>query len=124
MESIFIEQDCAIEHNGHKFINGGSFLLACSDGYRRGIVYVKEPSTDHHGGFFKDYRQNYRAGSGSVTTWHGEHIANAHFGIIYRGNFCRMRSVRFTLDGVTYSGRYCPDWSQMVRVKSTRKVQP
>ena len=79
-------------------------MCDCTDGYRRGVVYA-------------------RPSSGIVTDWHGRVIASATFGRPYRGGFgARMRSVRFTVDGVTYTGRYGCDWAQAVRVRSTTKV--
>ena len=99
----FIEENCKIEHAGKTFESGGSFVVDCTDGFRRGIVYAKPDK-------------------GIVTTWHGETIARAKYGSIYQGNFCKMQSVSFTLDGILFTGRYCPDWAQMVRVKSTKKI--
>lgn len=32
----------------------------------------------------------------------------------------RMRAVRFTIDGMTYSGRYGYDWGQLVRAKRVK----
>ena len=114
--NTFIEQICVIELEGRHFESGGAWLLDCSDGYRRGVVYVK-PNT----GPIADMRRF--ACPGIVTNWHGNKIADARFGSIYRGGFgARMRSVYFTLDGITYTGRYGCDWSQACRVKSTKKV--
>lgn len=123
METTFIEENCTINHGGRTFEAGGSWLLDCTDGHRRGVVYVKHPESDRPGGPWGEYRNRYPAGRGTVTTWHGETIAPAYFGSVYQGNFSRMRSVSFTVDGVTYAGRYCPDWSEAVKVRSTRKVQ-
>jgi hypothetical protein len=99
----FIEKNCKIEHEGKTFESGGSFIADCSDGFRRGVVYANP-----------DKRV--------VTTWHGEPIAHAEYGRIYQGNFCKMQSVKFTYEGTLFIGRYCPDWSQMVRVRSTKRI--
>ena len=99
METTFIETDCKIEHEGKSFESGGSFICECSDGYLRGIVYAKPENK-------------------TVVTWHGEVIAKAIFGRIYQGNFCKMQSVSFDLNGKRFNGRYCPDWAQMVRVRA------
>ena len=98
-----IEPDCTITHNGATFASGGAVLAPCTDGYWRGVVYQ---GTD----------------SGTVRTWHGDKLAFASYGRPYQGNFCRMRSVTFTLGGITFHGRWCPDWADMIRVRSTRKV--
>lgn len=101
----FVETDCKIEHADQTFEAGGAFLLPASDGRFRGVVYVAEnPSR--------------------VTTWHGETIAPAELGHVYRGPFCRMQSVRFHYKGILFFGRYCPDWAQMVRVRSSVIKKP
>ena len=114
--TTFIESNCTITHDGREFSAGGSWLCDCSDGYRRGVVYVTNEHELPHG-----WGQS-RSWAALVTTWHGEHIAFASLGPIYCGNYCRMRSVSFDLNGVTYVGRYCPDTSQAVRVRSTKRV--
>lgn len=105
MESTFVETDCTVEHEGKRYTSGGACIVDCSDGYRRGVVYVGRD-----------------LGQDIVTDWHGNTIALARLGPVYRGNFCRMQSVSFTLHGVRYHGRYCPDWAQCVRIRSTKKV--
>lgn len=101
----FVESDCTIEHEGQKFESGGAWLCHCSDGIMRGVVYAKPVKGSY---------------SGTVTDWHGNHIANARFGPVYRGAFCNMRAVSFVLDGKRFYGRYCPDWAEAVRVRSSR----
>jgi hypothetical protein len=103
--STFIEQDCTITHKGQQFTAGGAWLADCTDGYRRGIVYADSLKA-------------------IVTTWHGEKIADATYGHVYQGNFCKMRTVSFIHDGIKYTGRYCPDWSQAIKVRSTKKLPP
>ena len=97
----FSEGDCTITLEGRNFTSGGAFLTPCSDGFMRGAVYAKP---------------------GIVTDWHGKEIAKARYGRIYQGNFCRMQSVTFELDGLRYAGRFCPDWSELVRVRSTKRI--
>ncbi len=99
MAPAFVEQDCKFEVNGKNFEASGASLLPCSDGYWRGVVYVNVEDR-------------------KVTTWHGDRLARAEFGTIYQGNFCKMQSVSFTYNGMHFHGRYCPDWSQAVRVKA------
>lgn len=114
MEATFVETGCVITHEGQSFESGGAFLCDCTDGYRRGVVYAK-PNDDV---LFKN--QGCR---GVVTDWHGNKVADAILGPVYRGGFgARMRAVSFTLDGVTYMGRYGCDWADAVRVRSTVKV--
>lgn len=110
--STFIEQDCTVEHEGRHFTCGGAHLVDCTDGFRRGVVYAKV------------HARSLERTIGVVTDWHGAKLADCTFGPIYQGIFCRMRSVSFTLDGVRYTGRYCPDWADAVRVRSTKKIQP
>lgn len=121
MEATFIETDCKIEHEGRTFEAGGAWLCDCTDGYRRGVVYVKpaEPiQTPINGVYSPSYPRR-----GIVTDWHGNKLADASISMPFRGGFgARMRSVRFTIDGVTYTGRYGCDWASACRVKSTRKV--
>ena len=98
----FIEQDCTVEFQGRKFTSGGSHIVHCTDGYYRGVVY-EDPEKR------------------TVKTWHGQVIGPAHYGVAFRGNFCRMRYVTFSLDAVKFKGCYCPDTGQAIRVKSTTK---
>ncbi len=98
------EIDCTIEHEGKKYEAGGSFFSDCSDGYIRGVVYVRK-NGNHN----------------TVGTWHGKIIAPANLGPIYRGNYCRMQAITFVYENVKFHGRYCPDTSQAVRVRSTKK---
>lgn len=110
--TTFIEENCTITHEGQEFTSGGAWLCDCSDGYRRGVVYAKPIIRVAEG----------HPAHGHVTDWHGNKIADAMFGVPYRGNFCMMRSVAFELDGIKYTGRYAPDSSEAVRVRSTKRV--
>lgn len=103
MQAAYVETDCTISHEGRTYEAGGSVLLNCTDGKVRGVVYVND--RDH-----------------TVTTWHGERIAFATW-TDSRGNFCKMRRVSFTYAGIRIIGEYCPDWSQMVRVRSTKPAR-
>lgn len=98
--NTFIESNCTIEHEGKIFEAGGAYLLDCTDGKKRGVVYCSDKRT--------------------VTTWHGDFIARLDTYTAYRGNFCRMARITFTLDGKKYIGEYCPDWSEAVKVRSTK----
>lgn len=120
MPDTFIERDCTIVHEGKEFESGGSWLADCTDGYRRGVVYVKPADNDINPG--QSWRAPLPSCNGIVTTWKGEKIADAQFGARYQGNYCRMRAVSFTVAGVRFTGRYCPDSSQAVRVRSTMKM--
>lgn len=106
----FIETDCTITGpNGQTATAGGASLVNCSDGLVRGVVYAKANSDGWH--------------RGQVTDWHGNVIAHATFSGVYRGGFgAKMRTVRFIVDGVTFSGRYGCDWSNAVKVKSVGRA--
>ena len=106
----FVEDRCTVEFQRKTFTSGGAFIAPCSDGFARGVVYVKAGLPNGARGHV-------------VTDWHGNTIARAELGPVYRGNFCKMQAVTFTLDGVRFHGRYCPDWANMVRVRSTKKVK-
>ena len=111
--ACFVEESCTISHEGRTFEAGGAWLCDCTDGYRRGVVYAKVTNESPSGVGYS---------WGVVTDWHGNQIAKAEFKPTYQGNFCRMRSLSFVVDGVKFSGRWCPDWADAVRVRSTRKV--
>ena len=132
----FIEGECTINLQGREFTSGGSWLARCSDGVMRGCVYVKDTPVvlDGTGGYkpapfisWRDWGSRIRYGSGDVITWHGEVIAPCSWTNYINGLGIRMRRVSFTLTlsgGRPYKfiGDYCPDWSEFVRVRSTRKV--
>jgi len=101
MENTFVETDCKFTHDGQTFESGGSYLLPCTDGRMRGVVYVNNSKR-------------------SVTTWHGEHIASLDTTSTYRGNFCTMRRITFTYQGRKFIGEYCPDWADACKVRSTK----
>lgn len=109
MESL-LETDCTIEHNGKEYTAGGSYLLPCTDGRYRGVVYIKQD-----GGSTINPKHTW----GTVTTWHGEQLARAGF-TDYHGNFCQMRRVSFTWQGMKFIGDYCPDWSEACKVRTTK----
>lgn len=101
MTEPLIERDCTIEHQGQTFSAAGAILAPCADGRWRGVVYESATSQD-------------------VCTWHGKRIARATWGRPYQGNYCRMQSVRFDWQGMTFIGRYCPDSSQAIKVRTTK----
>jgi hypothetical protein len=96
-----LEQNCTIEHEGKTYEAGGSYLLPCTDGKVRGIVYVDTQNR-------------------TVTTWHGELIARLDALTYYRGNFCRMARISFTHEGRKFIGDYCPNWADACKVRSTK----
>lgn len=121
--ATFIEEDCTVTHEGRSFTAGGAWLCDCTDGYRRGVVYTKpaDPIQAKPGDITGPAPSYPRRGI--VTDWHGNKIADASFGHPYRGGFgAKMRTVRFTVDGVEYAGRYGCDWRDAVRVRSTKRV--
>lgn len=122
MANVFIEENCTIEHEGKQFTSGGAWLCDCSDGKRRGVVYVNPPMNGQYKSCGGAMIACASRGWGNVTTWHGKLIAKAYFGERYQGTYCRMQSVSFELNGVKYSGRYCPDTSGACRVTSTRPI--
>jgi hypothetical protein len=95
------ETDCTITHEGQKFESGGAYLLPCTDGKVRGVVYVNRKA-------------------GTVITWHGETIARLDAYTEYRGNFCKMARISFTHEGRKFVGDFCPDWADACKVRSTK----
>jgi len=110
MTTNYVETNCTITHNGRTFESGGMYIVPCSDGFYRGAVYVQP------------YVAGWEGHLARVTTWHGDLVAVLDTLTNYRGNFCKMRRISFTLKGVKFVGDYCPDWSELCRVRSTRKV--
>lgn len=109
MDTQFMETDCKITHEGREFDSGGAYILPCTDGKWRGVVYVKINNDS------PTWRGVYR---GTVTTWKGEKIADCS-ATYFDGNFCRMSAVSFDWNGHHFTGRYCPDWADACKVHST-----
>jgi len=105
LPAAFSEGPCIIELNGMKFTSGGAHIWPCKDGRYHGLVYFKLGTN---------------GGLHTVSTWSGKILATASRSD-YRGNFCKMRRVSFTLAGIKFVGDYCPDWADCVRVRSTKK---
>lgn len=102
MQKVLVnDKECTIELGGKEFTSGGAYIAQCKDLVFRGVVYVS--SDKKH-----------------VKTWHGEIIAPIDTLRDYQGNFCKMRRVTFTLKGIKFTGDYCPDWAECVKVRSTR----
>ncbi len=64
-------------------------------------------------------------GGGIATTWDGKFLAHVQVVSEWKTRskffgYLRWRSVRFTIDGITYSGRYCYDNGQLVRAKRVK----
>jgi len=93
--------DCTFKHEDKEFTSGGAYIAQCSDLVFRGVVYV---SSDKK----------------TVKTWPGEIIAPIDRLTNYQGNFCKMCRVTFTLKGIKFTGDYCPDWADAVKVRSTK----
>jgi hypothetical protein len=116
-KETFIEEDCTISHDGQEYSSGGSYIAECTDGKFRGMVYIKQEEHLTPAGL--PYPGSKGRSFGTVTTWHGEQIARAGF-TDYQGNFCNMRRVSFTWQGMNFVGDYCPDWSEVCKVRSTK----
>lgn len=113
----FIEEDCTITHEGKKYTSGGSFILLCSDGKYRGVVYITNELSVHGSrGWLSGYKN---IGYADVTDWHGNKIARCSY-TDYQGNFCTMRRISFELDGRKFVGDYCPNWKNACKVRSTK----
>lgn len=100
-----IERDCTITLQGQAFTSGGAVLAPCTDGRWRGTVYVSRTEQ----------------GGRCVKTWGGAFIAYLRAHTEYQGNFCKMARVSFDWNGRRFVGDYCPDWSEAVSVRATRK---
>jgi len=100
--TAFIERDCIIEHDGHKFESGGSYLLKRQDnGKYQGILYAN-PKTNE------------------VTSWDGKSRIPAYFGKVFNSNFynCKRQYCWFTYEGHKFIGiNYSVDWQECITVK-------
>ena len=104
-----VEAQCTISLRGIDYTASGSYFLLGTDHKYHGMVYVKPTAN------------SVKYGQGTVTTWHGKTIAPMTF-TTYQGNFCTMRRVSFTWQGVKFVGDYCPDWADLCKVRSTKIV--
>lgn len=104
----FIEQDCTIELQGHKFTSGGAFIAQRKDtGKFEGYVYAQI--------------QEHDAGYGFVTSWAGDIRRHAYFSRRYYHNFGgTMRHVWFKYNGMNFHGQYCDKWNECVHVKQVK----
>lgn len=90
------ETDCTIAFNGREFTAGGAWRTNASLG-----AYVASDDT--------------------ITSWHGERLGRIITSTYYRGNFCKMRAIRVRLtDGSEWYGRYCPEWSELCRMRRAK----
>ena len=107
MSMILVNDEaCTFEHEGNEFTAGGAIIGYCKDKKYHGRIYiVKDKQT----------------GKMIASTWHGEKIANLDTLTDYRGNFCKMRRISFTLNGIKFIGDYCPDWAECVNIRSTKR---
>ena len=99
----FVDQDCTIEHEGHKFTSGGAFIGVDKNGKHRGTVY---------GDYDHKTVSNWDGSIKIPATYYGEH----------RGNMGDRRIfVRFRYGGRNFFGRWFGmDWSQIVRVRECK----
>jgi hypothetical protein len=90
---IYVEQNCAIEHQGRKFESGGAFY----DG-QRAVGYVgKRKDSDKHW-----------SGAYHLTNWHGCSIGHCYLAKRWRvrsyvGSY--MYQIYAWIEGVKYTGR-------------------
>jgi len=100
-QTAFVENECTVKFGDKEYTSGGAYILPCTDGKMRGLVYVNHEKR-------------------TVTDWHSKHIANLDTVSDYRGNFCAMRRITFTLDGRKFVGEYCPNCVDACKVRSTK----
>lgn len=103
------ETECSVEFNGNTYTNRGAYV---DDGFA--MVYVNRlPKATNSTVLSGDKIE--------VTTWEGMLLGHGHIVSVWRlRNYDRMVSVRFTIDGVTYSGRFNYDGGQLVRGKRVK----
>ncbi len=94
------ETKCVFEFQGKKFTNSGAYVDK-----NFAHVYI-----------------THKDGKEIATTWNGEFLANVQIVSKWQTRskffgYLNWRSVRFKIDGITYSGRYCYDNGQLVRAK-------
>jgi len=102
--NLFVERDCKVDFNGQSFESGGAYILPCTDGKLRGMVYVNQKKS-------------------IVADWHGNEIARLDTFTKFRGNYCQMVKITFTLSGVKFIGLYCDEWCEVCKVWSTKPVR-
>ncbi len=100
--SPFIEQNCTFEHAGREFSAGGAVV---TDDIANVYVGSMDPFTklvpikDWHGNLL---------GAGRITArWKQYHMAGPY----------TMAHVKFTIDGRHYTGRYSPDYGDLVKAR-------
>ena len=105
MSAKINETSCVVKLQGRSFEARGAYV-----DNDVAVVYVS--STLLPDGFEKDL---------TITDWRGNVLTTDV--VVTSERLCwgnrigqyTMRCVRFTIDGVTYAGRYNSDWSQLVR---------
>lgn len=101
-----LETNCDFTHDGRTFTANGATVtseIAC--------IYVSQVKGS----------ANIR-----VTDWHGEVLGLGTITARWRqyhnaGYYC-MEAVKFKIDGITYSGRYSPDYGNFCRARRTKVV--
>jgi hypothetical protein len=114
------ETKCTFEFQGKQFTSGGAYILPCTDGKYRGVVYIVEKADQSQHALATMGEGVTRLKSLYATTWHGEIIAPLRSHTLYRGNFCKMARISFDYEGRRYVGDYCPDWASLCKVRSTK----
>ena len=104
-----IETDCNIDLGGREFTSGG----AAFDLDNGGCLYVGAPTGRNYLGY-----PGMSIPYGPLTTWHGERVGTYWAINTYRNNLgATITSIRATIQGREYYGRYGSDWSQLVRLR-------
>ena len=106
-----VETERTITLDGKDFTASGAMF----DLDRGGCLYVGEPTgrNYHRSGMFIPY--------GPLTTWHGERVGTYWATSTYRNNFdATITTIRATIQGRDYYGRYGSDWSQLVHLRPAK----
>jgi hypothetical protein len=101
----FVEDKCCIEHEGHKFCSGGSWLGIRKDtGKMEGILYATNTPYE---------------GNSVITSWDGSLKIRAVYGREWRDNFGGLnQSVYFRYNDRYFYGRWAgKDRSDIVRCR-------
>jgi hypothetical protein len=105
MKKILVNDgNCTMKMGTKEFTSGGAFIGSTNKMDFRGWVYIQQ-----------------LAGKWYATHWDSAIIAHLDTHTPYRGNFCGMVRISFTLDGIKFVGDYCDEWSQSCRVRSTKQ---
>lgn len=98
------ETHCTIKHANKSYTNRGAYLDA-----NCGLVYLVE-----------------RNGALVATKWNGDLISdqvkvtNSWKRYTRHAGYHIIKSIRVTINGITYHGRYGSDWSQLCRIRRVK----